>query len=67
MTFKQKKEFETLTAEIDELTREKKDLDAIFNSGEQLDNVAELSKRYDALTAELDEKEMRWLELSELE
>lgn len=67
MTFKQRREFETLTAEIDELTREKNELDALFNSGAQLDNVAELSRRYDELTAELDDKEMRWLELSELE
>lgn len=67
MTFKQRREFETLTAEIDELTREKNELDALFNSGAQLDNVAELSKRYDELTTELDDKEMRWLELSELE
>lgn len=67
MTFKQRREFETLTAEIDELTREKNELDALFNSGAQLDNVAELSRRYDELTTELDDKEMRWLELSELE
>lgn len=66
MTFKQRKEFEALTEEIDALTEEKNNLDNIFNSGQQLDDVASLSMRYDEITHLLDEKEMRWLELSEL-
>lgn len=67
LTFKERKELEQLTADIDSLTAEKKSLDELFASGETLDNVAELSRRYDELTAELDEKELRWLELSEIE
>lgn len=67
LTFKERKELELLTADIDSLTAEKKSLDELFASGETLDNVAELSRRYDELTAELDEKELRWLELSEIE
>ena len=66
MSFKEKKEFESLTLEIDALTLEKQSLDGIFNSGQTIDNVAELSARYDELTRLLDEKETRWLELSEL-
>ncbi len=67
LTFKERKELEQLTADIDSLTAEKNSLDELFASGETLDNVAELSRRYDELTAELDEKELRWLELSEIE
>lgn len=66
MSFKEKKEFENLSDEIDRLSDEKKSLDEIFNSGQTIENVAELSARYDELTRMLDEKEMRWLELSEL-
>lgn len=67
LTFKERKELEQLTTDIDTLTAEKKSLDELFASGETLDNVAELSRRYNELTAELDEKELRWLELSEIE
>lgn len=67
LTFKERKELEQLTADIDSLTAEKNSLDELFASGKTLDNVAELSRRYDELTAELDEKELRWLELSEIE
>ena len=67
MTFKERKEFEALTAEIDELTAEKEALEAKFNSGEQLDDVATLSARYEEIKSLLDDKELRWLELSEKE
>lgn len=67
LSFKERREFEALGKEIDELTEEHRNLDAIFASGTQLDNVAELSKRYDEVAARLDEIEMRWLELSEKE
>ncbi|MBD5369478.1 MAG: ABC-F family ATP-binding cassette domain-containing protein [Bacteroides sp.] len=65
MSFKELKEFERLTSEIDELNEEKKRLDDIFASGETIDDVAEMARRYEEIKAELDEKEMRWLELSE--
>ncbi|MDE7411142.1 MAG: ABC-F family ATP-binding cassette domain-containing protein [Paramuribaculum sp.] len=67
LSYKERKELESLTQEIELLTEEKNKLDALFSSGTELDNVAELSTRYNALSEELDEKELRWLELSERE
>lgn len=67
MTFKERKEFEQLTAELEELNAEKKELDALFASGESIDDIAARSARYTELQDILDEKEMRWLELSEKE
>lgn len=65
MTFKERKEFESLTDEIDALTTEKSQLESIFNSGEIVDDIAEKSARYEEVKSLLDEKELRWLELSE--
>lgn len=65
MTFKERKEFETLTEEIDSLTSEKAELEAAFNSGEVVDDILGKSARYEEIKAILDEKELRWLELSE--
>lgn len=65
MTFKERKEFEALTEEIDALNAEKSELEAIFNSGEVVNDIAEKSTRYEEVKALLDEKELRWLELSE--
>lgn len=67
MTFKERKEFEALTAEIDELTAEKSSLEALFNSGEQLTDIADKARRYEEVKSLLDDKELRWLELSEIE
>ena len=67
MSFKEKREFETLETEIDVLTKEKEQIETALSSG-QLNSVdiIEMSKRLPLLNEELDEKEMRWLELSEL-
>ena len=65
LTFKERKEFETLSAEIDALTDEKQELERLFNSGEPLPDIDLKSRRYTELSELLDEKEMRWLELSE--
>ncbi len=65
MSFKERKEFEALEAEIEQLNAEKADLDRLFNSGETIDDVAAKSQRYTEISELLDEKEMRWLELSE--
>ena len=65
MTFKERREFEELTKEIDSLNAEKASLDALFNSGEQIDDILTKSSRYEEIKSLLDEKEMRWLELSE--
>lgn len=67
MSFKQRREFEQLTTELDELNAEKSRLEGVFNSGETIDDVAALSARYEEVKDLIDEKEMRWLELSELE
>lgn len=67
LTFKERRELEQLTADIDALIAEKNSLDKLFSSGNTIDNVAELSVRYTQIKNELDEKELRWLELSELE
>lgn len=65
LTFKERKEFEQLTAELDSLNAEKAQLEALFNSGESIPDIDEKSRRYTALRDLLDEKELRWLELSE--
>lgn len=65
LTFKERKELEQLEAELEALNAEKDALDALFNSGETITDIAEKSQRYTELTALIDEKEMRWLELSE--
>lgn len=67
LTFKERKELEALTAEIDALNAEKSELEALFNSGEQIADIAVKAKRYDEVKSLLDDKEMRWLELSDKE
>ena len=67
LSFKEKKELEEVTAKLDALNRVKAELEAAFNSGAQIDDIAAKAIRYDAVKAELDELEMRWLELSEKE
>ena len=65
LTFKEKKEFEALEEEIASLTAEKESLEAEFASGAAVADIASKSERYTALKSLLDEKELRWLELSE--
>lgn len=67
LTFKERKELEALTKEIDDLTEEKASLETLFNSGAELTDVAEKARRYSEIKDILDEKELRWLELSEKE
>ena len=67
MTYKEKREFEQLDIDIPRLTAEKEEIERLLSSGTlSVERITELSKRLPALTAELDEKEMRWLELSEI-
>lgn len=66
LTFKEKKELEELNAHIAELENEKKAIEAVF-AGEAEGDIDSLSARYNVLNEQLNEKEMRWLELSELE
>jgi len=67
MTFKEKKEFETLELEIAQLSKEKAELEIAVSAGNLAQ--AELMKQIDRLGVVinlLDEKELRWLELSEI-
>ena len=68
LTFKEKKEFESLELEIGDLEKEKKELLDKMNSGEgSSEELVEWGNRYQQVEALLDEKSMRWLELSEKE
>lgn len=64
MSYKERVEFEKLEKEIEALSAEKKELEAYFNAGGG-DDIAEKSQHYSAVGDLLDEKELRWLELSE--
>lgn len=65
LTFKEKREFEELTESIERLTKEKEELFNLFNSGEQIDDVATKASRFEEVKDLLDEMELRWLEFSE--
>ncbi len=66
-TFKQLKEFETLEKEINALEIEKKEVLKILNSGElPLDKLQTYSLRYGEIETRIDEKTLRWMELSEI-
>lgn len=68
MTFKERKEFEQLEKDIAVLEAEKKNIEKALCSGTlSVDELTEKSKRLPKLEEELDEKTMRWLELSEIE
>jgi ATP-binding cassette subfamily F protein uup len=67
LTFNERKELEQLTQDIESMNNEKSQLDALFASGETINDIAEKSARYDELKTLIDEKETRWLELSEKE
>lgn len=67
MTFKEKREFEQLEKDIAALEKEQKIIEEELCSGKlTIDELTEKSKRLPVLKDELDEKSMRWLELSEL-
>ena len=68
MSFKEKKEFEQLEQEIAGLEQEKADIEAALCSGTLgVEELTEKSKRLPELNDLIDEKTMRWLELSEIE
>ena len=67
MSYKEKREYEQLTREIDKLTEEQKMLEEALCSGTlSVEELTEKSKRLPEIKDELDEKEMRWLELAEM-
>ena len=67
MSYKEKVEFEKLEKDIETLTTEKEEIEEALNSGSLIgDELVKKSKRIAEIIDSLDEKEMRWLELSEL-
>ena len=68
LSYKEKREFEQLEQEIAALEEEQRQLEEALCSGTlSVDELTEKSKRLPLLKDELDEKSMRWLELSEIE
>ena len=68
MTFKEKREYEQLETEIAQLEEEKAQIEEALCSGAlTVDELTEKSKRLPEVNELIDEKTMRWLELSEIE
>ena len=68
MTYKEKREYEQLTKELEQLENEQKTLQEALCSGQlSVEELTEKSKRLPEIKDEIDEKEMRWLELAEIE
>ncbi len=68
MTFKERQEMEQLERELEALNAEKQEVEAVLSSGTlPAEELMAKSERIGVLMEELDEKEMRWLELSEIE
>lgn len=66
MSFKERKEFEALSEDIDRLEAEKKNLIEKMNLGQgSSQELIDWGNRYQEIENQLDEKSMRWLELSE--
>lgn len=68
LSFKEKRELQQLEADIEALEKEQKQIEEELCSGTlSVDDLTQKSKRLPQLKDELDEKSMRWLELSEIE
>ena len=67
-TYKQQKEYESLSQEIEALTQEKQQLETLLSGGGETDveKLTSASQRIGKIMAALDEKELRWLELDEI-
>ena len=67
-TYKQQKEYESLTIEIETLNKEKAELEKMLSSGEESDigRLTEASQRIGEIIDLLNEKELQWLELDEI-
>lgn len=67
-TYKQQKEYESLSQEIETLTQEKQQLENLLSGGGETDveKLTSASQRIGEIMAALDEKELRWLELDEI-
>ena len=68
MSFKERREFEQLEKEIAGLEEEKAQIEELLCSGAlSVDELTQKSKRLPEINDSIDEKTMRWLELSEIE
>ena len=66
LTYKEKQEFQQLEHDIEALTLEKTAAEEALSSGTlSVEEITKLSERFQVVTQQLDEKEMRWLELAE--
>ena len=67
-TYKQQKEYESISQEIETLTQEKQQLENLLSGGGEADveKLTSASQRIGEIMAALDEKELRWLELDEI-
>ena len=66
LSYKEKREFEQLEKDIEQLETEKKTIeDKLSSANISVDEITTLSKRLPIVSNELDEKTNRWLELSE--
>ncbi|MCQ2375456.1 MAG: ABC-F family ATP-binding cassette domain-containing protein [Salinivirgaceae bacterium] len=67
MSYKETKEFEQLSTDIEKLETEKAEIENLLSGGESdAKKIMELSQRFDLIVKEIDSKTERWLELSEL-
>ena len=67
LSYSEKLEWDSLSGEIAELEKKREELNKVFESDNQdSDTIIQASKDIKGIVAELDEKEMRWLELSEI-
>lgn len=67
LSYKEQREFENLQKNLQELEMERKQIfDQLQDPNLQFDRLQSLSERINAINIEIDEKEFRWLELSEL-
>ena len=68
LSYKEKQEFQQLERDIEALTLEKTAAEEALSSGTlSVEEITKLSERFQVVTQQLDEKEMRWLELAELQ
>ena len=68
LTFKERQEMQQLESDMENLNAEKSELENILNSGTpEADKLVKSAQRIAEIINLLDEKEMRWLELSEIE
>ena len=68
MSYKERREFEQIEKDLETLNAEKEAIEQALSSGNiSVEQITEMSKRLPVINDTIDEKEMRWLELSELE